>query len=92
MSRTETEDGTYYYAELVYSAGGLPRLLRTRVVDGVPHDEQWQVDTGEWVRTAKLSDYRLNMEEEEIEPITPGLAEEIQQNKRAVWEQQQSGE
>ena len=51
----------------------------------------WQVDTGEWVRTTKLSDYRLNLEEEEIEPITPELAEEIQQKKRAVWEQQQSG-
>ena len=91
MSRTETQDGTYYYAEMVFRAGGLPRLLRTRLVDGVPHDEVWQVDTGEWVRTTKLSDYRLNLEEEEIEPITPQLAEEIQQKKRAVWEQQQSG-
>ena len=71
MSRTETQDGTYYYAEMVFRAGGLPRLLRTRLVDGVPHDEVWQVDTGEWVRTDELSDYRLNLEEEEIEPITP---------------------
>ena len=53
MSRTETQDGTYYYAEMVFRAGGLPRLLRTRLVDGVPHDEVWQVDTGEWVRTTE---------------------------------------
>ena len=91
MSRTETEDGTYYYAEMAYRAGGLPGLLRTRMVDGVPHDEIWRVDTGEWVRTLKLSDYRLNLEEDEIEPITERLAEEIQEKKRAVWEQQSGG-
>ena len=36
MSRTETQDGTYYYAEMVFRAGGLPRSRTTRCGRSTP--------------------------------------------------------
>jgi hypothetical protein len=87
MSRREPKDGTYFYAESgIRRPSGLPRLLRAEVREGIPHDTVWRVDTDGWVETATLFQYRLNLEENDVQPITDRLAQEIQEKERLWWE------
>ena len=91
MSRREPQDGTYFYAESgIRRQSGLPRLLRAEVRDGIPHDTVWRVDTDAWVETATLFQYRLHLEETDVQPITDRLAGEIQDKERLWWSSRSS--
>lgn len=86
MGRRLRGDGTFYYAESgIRRRSGLPRLLRAEVRDGIPDDRVWRVDTDEWVATFTLFQYRLNLEENDVQPITDRLAQEIQEKERLWW-------